>query len=107
MNPIRQVIEEAKSSQKEVCEILGINQSTLSARMLKEVKGSIEWSIEVAKELNLKKYTIVKDGCVVSVKLNIAVVNYKPQKCKCRKSTFTRTVDADFNCLCGKCGHPI
>lgn len=31
----------------------------------------------------------------------------KPQKCKCRKATFTRTVDADFNCLCGKCGHPI
>lgn len=31
----------------------------------------------------------------------------KPQKCKCKRATFTRTVDADFNCLCGKCGHPI
>jgi len=31
----------------------------------------------------------------------------KPKKCKCRKATFTRIVDADFNCLCGKCGHPI
>ena len=31
----------------------------------------------------------------------------KPQKCKCRKATFTRTIDADFNCLCGKCGRQI
>ena len=31
----------------------------------------------------------------------------KPKKCKCKKATFTRTVDVDFNCLCGKCGHPI
>lgn len=29
------------------------------------------------------------------------------KKCKCKRATFTRTVDADFNCLCGKCGHPI
>lgn len=42
-----------------------------------------------------------------AIELLNKVVNYKPQKCKCRKATFTRTVDADFNCLCGKCGHPI
>jgi len=29
------------------------------------------------------------------------------KKCECKRATFTRTVDADFNCLCGKCGHPI
>lgn len=29
------------------------------------------------------------------------------EKCKCKRSTFTRSVDADFNCLCGKCGNPI
>ena len=42
-----------------------------------------------------------------AIELLNKVVNYKPQKCKCKKATFTRTVDADFNCLCGKCGHPI
>ena len=42
-----------------------------------------------------------------AIELLNKVVNYKPRKCKCRKATFTRTVDADFNCLCGKCGHPI
>ncbi|MBC7524066.1 MAG: hypothetical protein H7239_06480 [Flavobacterium sp.] len=31
----------------------------------------------------------------------------KQKKCGCKRATFTRTVDADFNCLCGKCGHPI
>ena len=25
-------------------------------------------------------------------------------KCQCKESTFTRTVDANFNPLCGKCG---
>jgi len=69
-NPIKQVIKQAKSSQKEVCEKLNINQSTLSSRMLKDVKGTIEWSIDVAKELNVKKYTIVRDGYSVTVKLN-------------------------------------
>lgn len=42
-----------------------------------------------------------------AIKLLNKVVNYKPQKCECKRATFTRTVDADFNCLCGKCGHPI
>lgn len=69
MNPIKQVIEEAGSNQKEVGKRLNIKQSTLSARMIKEVKGTIDWSIEVAKELNVKKYTIVKDGYVISVKI--------------------------------------
>jgi DNA-binding XRE family transcriptional regulator len=69
MNPIKQVIDQVGSTQKEVGKRLNIKQSTLSARMIKEVKGSIEWSIEVAKELNVKNYTIVKDGYVVSVKI--------------------------------------
>jgi len=70
-NPIRQVIKQAKSSQKEVCEKLNINQSTLSSRMLKDVKGTIEWSIEIAKELNIKKYTIVRDGYSVVVRVRV------------------------------------
>lgn len=28
-------------------------------------------------------------------------------KCQCKKSQFTRTVDADFNCLCGRCGKAL
>lgn len=28
-------------------------------------------------------------------------------KCQCKNALFTRTVDADFNCLCGRCGKPI
>jgi len=69
MNPIKQVIKQAKSSQKEVCDLLEIKQSTLSARMIKDVKGSIEWSIDVAKELKVNKYTIVGDGYDVTVRI--------------------------------------
>lgn len=28
-------------------------------------------------------------------------------KCKCRRAQFSRTVDQDFNPLCGKCGKKI
>jgi hypothetical protein len=28
-------------------------------------------------------------------------------KCRCKKSQFTRTVDADFNALCGRCGKAL
>ncbi len=29
------------------------------------------------------------------------------KKCECKIATFTRTVDADFNPLCGKCGRRV
>lgn len=38
--------------------------------------------------------------------LNNVVIG-KPQKCQCKRAKFTRTVDADFNPLCGRCGNPI
>ena len=28
-------------------------------------------------------------------------------KCQCKKAKFTRTVDADFNPLCGRCGKAL
>lgn len=31
----------------------------------------------------------------------------KQLKCHCKKSQFTRTVDADFNPLCGRCGKAL
>ena len=68
-HPITQVLKKAKKKQSEVCEIMQIRQSTLSHRMLKEIKGSIEHSIEVAKALNVKKYRIVKDGYTINIKL--------------------------------------
>lgn len=68
MHPIKEVMKKANVKQKEVCEKLKINQSTLSNRMNKEVQGTIEWSLEVAKELNVKNYTIVKNGYQIKVK---------------------------------------
>jgi len=68
-NPIKTVLEKSKSTPKEVYEKLGINQSTFSRRMNNDVHGSIEWSIEVAKELNISSYKIVGDGYEVSVRI--------------------------------------
>jgi len=31
----------------------------------------------------------------------------KQLKCECKIPTFTRTVDEDFNCMCGKCGRTL
>lgn len=68
MNAVRQVIEKAKSNQKEVAERMSIKQNTLSRRMNKEVQGTIEWSLEVAKELGVRSYTIVRDGYEIRIK---------------------------------------
>lgn len=69
-NAVKKVIEKSGKKQKEVSEITGIKQSTLSTRMNKEIQGTIEWSIEVAKELNVKSYSIVKDGYTINVRVN-------------------------------------
>ena len=31
----------------------------------------------------------------------------KQLKCECKRATFTRTVDEDFNPMCGKCGRTL
>jgi len=68
-NPIKTVLNKAKVSQKEYCEIKKVKQSTMSHRMNNDVHGSIEWSIEVAKELNIRSYKIVGDGYEVMVRV--------------------------------------
>jgi hypothetical protein len=68
MNAIKEVINKSKKKQKEVSEITGIKQSTLSTRMNKDIQGTIEWSLEVAKELNVKSYSIVKNGYQINIK---------------------------------------
>ena len=67
-HPIKEVMKKANVKQKDVCEKLDINQSTLSKRMNKEVQGTIEWSLEVAKELGVKSYSIVKNGYEIKIK---------------------------------------
>ena len=68
MNPIKDVIEKANSTQSEVAKKMNIKQNTLSRRMNKEVQGTIEWSLEVAKELGVKSYSIVKNGYEIKIK---------------------------------------
>jgi len=66
-NPIKIVIDIAKKNQKEACELLNLKQSTLSKRMNKEMMGTLEWSLEVAKELGVRSYTIQKNGYQIKI----------------------------------------
>ena len=66
-HPIKEVMKKANVKQKDVCEKLDINQSTLSKRMNKEIQGSLEQSIEIAKEFKIKKFSIVKDSYTINV----------------------------------------
>ena len=45
---------------------------------------------------------------IVKLLTTPAVVGRSEQlKCQCEKAQFTRTVDADFNPLCGRCGKAL
>jgi len=69
MNPIKTVLEKAKINQKDAAKILKVKQSLMSYRMNNDIIGSIEMSIEAAKELKVNKYTIVGDGYDVTVRI--------------------------------------
>ena len=69
MNAIKQVIVLAGKSQKEASEICDIKQSLLSYQMNNNIIGTIEKSINIARDLGVKRYTIEKNGAVISVKL--------------------------------------
>lgn len=68
-HPIKGVLKKAKVSQKEACKKLKVKQSTLSSRMNREIKGSIEQSIDIAKAFEIKKFLIVRDGYEIRVTL--------------------------------------
>jgi len=59
MNPIKKVIALGNSTQKEVANKMGIKQATLSHRMNHAVKGSLEWAIDIAKEIEVNEFTII------------------------------------------------
>ena len=69
MNAINEVIKLAGKSQTQVCKITGIKQSLLSYQMNHEIVGSIEKSIEIARELNVKRFSFEKNGAKITVKL--------------------------------------
>ncbi len=66
-HPIKEVMKKANIKQKDVCEKLDINQSTLSKRMSKEIQGSLEQSIEIAKEFKVKRFSIVREDYTLNV----------------------------------------
>ena len=66
-HPIKEVMKKANVKQKDICEKLGIKQSTLSKRMNKEIQGSLEQSIEIAKEFKVKRFSIVREDYNLNV----------------------------------------
>ena len=70
-HPIKEVIDLAGFNQIEASRALGISQPLLSYRMRKEIEGSIEQSIEMAKTLRVKQYEIVAAGYSLKVKIKL------------------------------------
>lgn len=68
MNPIKELVEKSGKTQKSIAESIGIKENTFSQRLNKEVQGTIEWSLEVAKELGVESYCIVKNGYEIKIK---------------------------------------
>ena len=69
MNPIKQVMQITNARAIDIYPKIGVKQATFSKRLTSDVKGSIEWSIEVARELGIKKFTIYQDNCVIKIQL--------------------------------------
>ncbi len=68
MNPIKELVEKSGKTQKSIAKSIGVKENTFSQRLNKEVQGTIEWSLEVAKELGVKSYSIVKNGYEIKIK---------------------------------------
>jgi hypothetical protein len=69
MNPLKEVLRIAKKNQKTAAKALNVKQSIMSYRMNNNIVGSIEMSIEAAKALNVKTYTLECVGYSVTVKM--------------------------------------
>lgn len=70
-HPIKEVIDLAGFNQLEASRALGISQPLLSYRMRKEIEGSIEQSIEMAKTLRVKQYEIIAPDYSLKVKIKL------------------------------------
>ena len=69
-NAVKKVVGLSRLSQKEICDITGTKKSNLHRRMNNDIIGTIEMSLEIAKETGINKYSIVKNGYTISVKIN-------------------------------------
>ena len=69
MNAVKKVVELSGLSQKKICDLTGTKKSNLHRRMNNDIIGTIEMSLEIAKETGVNKYSIVKNGYTISVKI--------------------------------------
>jgi len=44
---------------------------------------------------------------ILALTIPVVVGRSEQLKCECKQATFTRTVDEDFNPMCGKCGRTL
>jgi hypothetical protein len=63
--------------------------------------GDIDTLAELQREL------IYLRGEIQALRIHDVVGRSEQLKCQCKKAKFTRTVDADFNPLCGRCGKAL
>lgn len=64
--------------------------------------------IKIIRRFHLTNEIKTYDQCAEEILRLFSVVGQSEKlKCQCKKAKFTRTVDADFTPLCGRCGKAL
>ena len=66
-----------------------------------------ETGFELTKEQKAFAYQAAKEYHNQALRIHDVVGRSEQLKCQCKKARFTRTVDEDFNPLCGRCGKAL
>jgi hypothetical protein len=72
--------------------------------------GNGEGMFEDKKNGNWVEYSehkAIVEELMQALRIHDVVGRSEQLKCRCKKAQFTRTVDADFNPLCGRCGKAL
>ncbi|MCB0538612.1 MAG: hypothetical protein KDE33_13910 [Bacteroidetes bacterium] len=70
-------------------------------------KNMIQWNQESFKRSHSRLHKSIIEAINEALRIHDVVGRSEQLKCQCKNAQFTRTVDADFNPLCGRCGKAL
>ncbi len=76
-------------------------------REIAEMHYASEPSNEFDKQYRENRINALEKLLTEQLRIHDVVGQSEQLKCQCKKAKFTRTVDADFNPLCGRCGKAL
>ena len=70
-------------------------------------KNMIQWNQESFKRSHSRLHKSIIEAINEALRIHDVVGRSEQLKCQCKNAQFTRTVDAEFNPLCGRCGKAL